>query len=361
MRLYLSVIIPTLNEEKRLPALLQALQAQTRPPDEILVADAGSQDRTAEIAHQAGVRLIAGGRPAVGRNAGAHQARGDLLLFLDADVLPPPFFVEAFLREFQRRHLDVASPRIAPLEPTALNFLVCEITNLYLQIMEPISPHAPGFCLLARRPIHERIGGFDETVLLAEDHRYAQMANRVGRFGIATSVKIPVSMRRLEKEGLVRLAFKYAYSEIYALSGRPVHSLPFTYEFGRFPEHARPLANIEALRKALGRWASPMHALSKSTRRALRTLGRLDVSMETFLQALDTIKPAEISALERYLRRRLRLLTTLKRLTLSPARSEMLWLEHQLPDSVAAFFRVVGAPPEEKDDSSARSSHDQTV
>lgn len=335
----ISVIIPTLNEARRLPALLQALQAQTRPPDEIIVADAGSQDETVNIAHQAGARVTRGGRPAVGRNRGAQVASGNLLLFMDADVLPPPFFLETFLREFHRRHLDVAAPLIAPIEPTAINFLVCEITNLYLQVMESISPHAPGFCLFARREIHERIGGFDESVLLAEDHRYAQMAAQAGHFGIVTTVKIPVSMRRLEKEGLVRLAFKYAWSEMYALSGRPIHNLPFTYEFGHFPERARPLVNIEALRQALGRLASPLNALSESARRAMQTLGQLDVSLETFLQALNTLKPGEISAMERYLRRRLHILRAIKRLTLTQARSEMLWLESKLPTSLAAFFQ----------------------
>lgn len=349
MREQVSVIIPTLNEARRLPALLQALQAQTHPPDEIIVADAGSQDETAAIAHQAGARVIEGGRPAIGRNAGARLARGRLLLFLDADVLPPPFFIETFLREFHRHHLDAASPLIAPLEPTAVNFLVCEITNLYLQVMESISPHATGFCLLARREVHERIGGFDESVLLAEDHRYAQMAAQVGRFGIVTTVKIPVSMRRLEKEGLVRLAFKYAYSEIYALSGRPIHNLPFTYEFGHFPERARPLVNIHALRKALGRLALPLNALSESTRRAFQTLGQLDAGIETFVQALSSITPGELSSLERYLRRRLRLLRTL-RLTLSQARTEMLWLESKLPDSLAGFFHSMRTSQEEKDD-----------
>jgi len=40
----LSIIIPCLNESAHLPGLLEALQVQTRPPDEIIVADAGSKD-----------------------------------------------------------------------------------------------------------------------------------------------------------------------------------------------------------------------------------------------------------------------------------------------------------------------------
>ena len=85
-----SVIIPTLNESAYLPALLDALRGQTRPPDEVIVADAGSTDGTVELVQAHGARVVPGGMPAVGRNAGAQVAIGDLFLFFDADVLPPP-------------------------------------------------------------------------------------------------------------------------------------------------------------------------------------------------------------------------------------------------------------------------------
>lgn len=100
---HLSVIIPTLNEIAYLPHLLDALAMQTRLPDEIIVADAGSKDGTAELAQSRGVRVMHGGMPAVGRNAGARAAKGDLLLFLDADVLPPPDFIARVLEEFEQK------------------------------------------------------------------------------------------------------------------------------------------------------------------------------------------------------------------------------------------------------------------
>lgn len=60
----LSIIIPSLNEEAYLCGLLEAIRQQTRPPLEIIVADAGSSDRTVKIALQAGCRVVPGGRPA---------------------------------------------------------------------------------------------------------------------------------------------------------------------------------------------------------------------------------------------------------------------------------------------------------
>ena len=81
-----SVIIPTLNEEKCLDGVLCDIVALG--PDELIVADGGSEDRTPEIAAQYG-RVV---RAAPGRgaqmNAGAAAARGDILLFLHADVRP---------------------------------------------------------------------------------------------------------------------------------------------------------------------------------------------------------------------------------------------------------------------------------
>ncbi|MEA4889973.1 MAG: glycosyltransferase [Clostridiaceae bacterium] len=88
-----SVIIPARNEEKNLPLLLGDLSVQTWPPFEIICVDDASEDATAEIARAYGAKLIAlhhkpGGW--IGKSwacqNGANAARGELLLFLDADV-----------------------------------------------------------------------------------------------------------------------------------------------------------------------------------------------------------------------------------------------------------------------------------
>jgi len=69
-----SIIIPALNEEKTLPVLLDSIKAQDFSDYEVIVADANSKDRTREIAAEYGCRVVDGGLPAVGRNAGAGGA-----------------------------------------------------------------------------------------------------------------------------------------------------------------------------------------------------------------------------------------------------------------------------------------------
>lgn len=309
----LSVIIPTLNEVYTLPGLLDALRAQTRPPDEIIVADAGSSDGTLEMAQARGVHVVPGGRPGPGRNAGARAATGDLFLFLDADVLPRPNFIAGMLEGFARSGADVATSLIDPVGDNRTHKLIAEVVNLYLQVVEPFSPHAPGFCILARREIHAALGGFDETVKLAEDFDYVQRAAQHGRFEVLTNVRIPVSLRRLEEEGLTRLAFKHLWGEMHALAGKPMYWVPYEYEFGahRPPgaaPAARPVIDIAQLRAQLGRFENPLHRFSADSLKRLENLIRqewVDPTRERFRLLLD---PPEWEILQRYLRRRLALI-----------------------------------------------------
>lgn len=90
----MSIIIPTLNEEKFLPRLLDSIKKQDSKDYEIIVADAGSKDATVEIAKKYRCKIVQGGLPAKGRNEGAKIAQGDLLLFLDADVQLPSDFLK---------------------------------------------------------------------------------------------------------------------------------------------------------------------------------------------------------------------------------------------------------------------------
>lgn len=251
-----SVIIPTLNEAGYLPLLLDSLAAQTRPPDEIIVADAGSRDGTPALARQRGARVVRGGMPAVGRNAGARVAQGDLLVFLDADVVLPPDFLERAVAEMQARGYGVATALMTPSDGNWLEYVLHEAANLYFIIMQPFIPYAPGFCILARREVHQAIGGFDEGLRMSEDLDYVRRAARVARFGVLVSTYVAVSMRRLRKEGLLQLGAKYLWCEAHMLLGRPVRDIPFTYRFGEFkPPAQRPTAARAPLPVSLARHA----------------------------------------------------------------------------------------------------------
>jgi glycosyltransferase involved in cell wall biosynthesis len=95
----ISVIVPAYNAEDTIGRCLDALQQQTTPRDfyEVLVVDDGSTDRTVSHAQgRAGVRIIAQAHagPAAARNRGVEQARGEIVLFTDADCAPAGDWIE---------------------------------------------------------------------------------------------------------------------------------------------------------------------------------------------------------------------------------------------------------------------------
>lgn len=112
----LSIVIPVLNSEKTLPACLAAIAAQTLPRTdyEIVIADAGSSDRTVAIARAAGVDVITANplrTGEAGKTAGIKAAHGELIALVDSDnILPDPTWLARMLVPF-------ADPDVLATEP----------------------------------------------------------------------------------------------------------------------------------------------------------------------------------------------------------------------------------------------------
>ncbi len=229
----LSIVIPTKNEEQQLPVLLTSIKAQTVQPDEIIVADAHSTDRTREIAASYGATVVDGGLPAAGRNYGASHATGDVILFLDADVeLRDPTFLEKSLHEFFTRDLGLATCDVFPLSDAFVDHFLHKAYNTYVRAWGSVFPHAPGFCMFVKRDLHHKLGGFDESVVFCEDHDYAHRFKEVGTFGFLRSTKIPVSIRRLDRDGRLKIAIKYLLAELHLAFVGPIRHQKFRYTFG---------------------------------------------------------------------------------------------------------------------------------
>lgn len=233
MRLPVSIIIPTLNEEKYLPKLLESINKQTMLPAEIIVADAFSKDNTRAVAKKFGCKVVDGGMPAKARNNGAKEATQPLLLFLDSDVVLSPMFLEHTIFEMEERNLDVAACLVLALSKSPIDHFLHNATNAYVTFVNKFYPHAPGFCIFVKKKIHEKIGGFNELLALGEDHNYVKRARMVGSFAYLKSEKIPVSVRRLEEKGRLNIAAIYTMVEFYRLFGNEVKKDRFDYQFGK--------------------------------------------------------------------------------------------------------------------------------
>jgi glycosyltransferase involved in cell wall biosynthesis len=232
-----SVIIPALNEESTLPRLLDSIKAQDFDSYEVIVADAHSTDQTREIASQYGCRIVDGGLPAVGRNAGAAAAQGDFLFFLDADVVLPHGFIRNVYNEMQDRYFDLATCEIRPLSDYRLDRILHRMINLAVVLNLRMDPKAFGFCIFVTRRLFRRIDGFDETIYVAEDNDFVRRASNFCTLRYLSSAYIRASIRRFEKEGRFAYMKKGIKLNLYrTFIGEIRSDKVVKYEFDRFNE-----------------------------------------------------------------------------------------------------------------------------
>lgn len=241
-----SIVIPTLNEERDLPVLLETLKSQTFRDFEVIVGDAGSKDKTREICASYGARVVEGGMPGVGRNRGAAVAEGQYIFFFDADVILPDDFLANAVKEMDDEFIDLATCAFHPLSELRLDKILFAFANLTVRLNANGNPRAAGFCIFTTKRLFDRIGGFDESLRLAEDHDFVERAAKFRALHVLKSTSLKVSVRRLEKEGRFSLIQKYFQVEMHLLTKGKVKEDIVEYEFGNFKDESK-----ESVKKAM--------------------------------------------------------------------------------------------------------------
>lgn len=231
----LSIIIPVLNEEKYLPLLLESIKKQSFSDYEIIIADAGSTDKTLEIANNYNCKITPGGLPAKGRNEGAKIAKGDILFFLDADTILPDGFFSNSLEEFKSRSLDIASFCFKPISQEPKFQSMLDFYNKMVVMMEKATPYSI-IGVYIKKDLFEKINGYNETIKLSEDRDMGKRAIEHGKFGIIKSTEIFISDRRFKKEGWASTTIKYILSELHTFFVGPIKSDIFKYNFGHYQD-----------------------------------------------------------------------------------------------------------------------------
>ena len=230
----LSIIIPTLNEEKYLPRLQHSIRTQNFGDFEVIISDGDSSDRTQQIAKDSGARLVISRRrsPADQRNYGARIANGSILLFLDADSVLPKRFLSCVTIEFKNRNLDAAS---FYFKPDSREFIYKIYSWFYTSVcfvFQYIKPISIGAGIIIKKSLHQKINGFDASIFIGEDHDYSQRAGKFGKFRIISSKKVFFSVRRFEKHGKFKTLIKWFYCVVYTLFKGPIRKQVVKYEFG---------------------------------------------------------------------------------------------------------------------------------
>ena len=204
--LTITAVVPTLNEERRLPGLLASLRSGD-PEDgvqEIVVSDGGSHDGTVELALRYGARLVSGATGRGGQLArGALEGTGELLFFVHADAEVAPGSLRAVREAFRDGELLAAALRQSIDSSGSIFRAIERMADLRARFGWVYGDSG----LVCRRSAYERVGGYRELPIF-EDLDLSRRLRRAGALRLVPGARVKVSPRRWQLEGPLRRTFK---------------------------------------------------------------------------------------------------------------------------------------------------------
>lgn len=214
----LSIIIPTLEEEKVISGTLTALRSNFTLAHEIIVSDGGSKDRTVELARPLADRVVTPESPerqtiSAGRNLGAAAASGDFFVFIDADCsIPQPdrFFARAL------HHFEVdsnlvaltACQRFTPDQETLADKLILGIQTIVVRANNNFfrkGDSMGGEFQMIRASAFRAVGGYREDLVTGEDRDLFRRLSKIGRTFFDSDLTVFHPGRRVHAVGWPRL------------------------------------------------------------------------------------------------------------------------------------------------------------
>jgi glycosyltransferase involved in cell wall biosynthesis len=209
----ISIIIPTLNEEKLLPRMLQQFNKELikKYDIELVLSDGGSRDRTLAIAKADAHTVVENAEGikqtiSLGRNIGARHAKGAVFVFLNADTR-----IKDIDRFFRRIHEEINVNRIVavtcsvevyPEEQRLSDKLYHGFYNWLFYMMNQVGMGmGRGECHVMKREIFDKVGGYAVGIAAGEDYDLFRRLEKLGRIKFLKDIVVYESPRRYRKYG----------------------------------------------------------------------------------------------------------------------------------------------------------------
>lgn len=226
----LSIIIPTLNEEKVLPSLLEDLSNQTIKDFEVIVSDGNSDDATKKVAEDFSIKFnkfifVSSKSRGVShqRNVGGAKASGEWLVFMDADDRLPKNYVEMLLNDVEKNiKVDVFTTWCDVDSSKPVDKWIAKFINIGFEIGKSAKyPMVMGSLIGVRKKVFEKVGGFSEEVSFREDSDFVQDCVKKGFFfDVYQKPKYVYSLRRTRRMGrmnFIRKAISLNFKRIFEI------------------------------------------------------------------------------------------------------------------------------------------------
>jgi glycosyltransferase involved in cell wall biosynthesis len=170
-----SVIIPTKNSQKYLPACLDSIREQTYPNTEIIVVDNSSTDQTQQIARRYSEKVFTRGPERSAQvNFGVEKAKGKYVVKVDSDFVLAPEIVEQCVNEAARGYEAI----IFHHTPDTRVSWIARTRKFELDMYKYDATHFSA--RFVRKDVYEAIGGFSEQMIAGEDYDFQNKLNRGG-------------------------------------------------------------------------------------------------------------------------------------------------------------------------------------
>jgi len=211
-----SVIIPTFQEERYIKSTLFSLVEAKRYGSlrgtemEVIVVDSGS-DKTEEIARRLIDKVYKLEKRGISRarNFGALKSNGEVLIFLDADVIVPKDFLKKVSSTFECLEVVGATCANFPANSSIFEKIFFTIYNLATRFCLWLPPtrlkiQSRGEFLAVRRKVFLRLNGFNENLSCAEDGELSYRLSKIGKIRFIKNLAVLESGRRIRKWGVLR-------------------------------------------------------------------------------------------------------------------------------------------------------------
>lgn len=213
----LSIVIPVLNGAEVIGDTLTALDNQMDTPHEteIIVVDNGSTDGTLDILRRFDVTVLQESKrgPSAARNRGLAQARGEIVVFLDADTLPTRRWLKELIAPFAKREVTLVGGELRDyISETAPERFMAQMGTFKFEyaLFRQGFPHVSSSNIAVRRGAALAVHGWDEEFLTAEDFDFTlRLVRQLGAQIVRQPNAIILHRHRRTGDGLRRQAWSY--------------------------------------------------------------------------------------------------------------------------------------------------------
>ncbi len=202
-----SVIIPALNEERNIGNCIKKVKEQISKDTEIIVVDGYSKDRTVEIAENLGAKVLFEKKPTIsaGRDTGLRNAKGEIVLFVDSDVMPSDLWFEKITKPFLDKAVVAVGGMTYPngdglIDNAGMRLVFAFIAPILFKFQIPL---VTGANMALRKKEALEVGSFIREQIHGEDTSIFLRIKKKGKIVHSRAIVL-VSTRRIKNWGLCK-------------------------------------------------------------------------------------------------------------------------------------------------------------